>query len=404
MRVRKDLQQNLGIINTIRNINKLNPSHNINLTNIQYPEKNKTIILQKTSPNNNIPIKVKLVKSNQNHNMNQAQLNNSQYNKLQISPQKKMPIDQTSKLKTNNKLCNSSSKILDDDLNLNNNRININQTEINKLRHSLIYAKEKQIHIEKEEQENQNFSKKDRKYISMSPKLTLGFKEENDEGKIEIRNKIDRGFVIQKNPNLNENTNKEDENDNKITEGAPRKREHKIRNLLSKNFPYNKPKPTNKLGSSYSILKKKSGEENKNLINSINSNQLSGETAKLNNQNYNDDAMSVTSFNNLNNNMMNSPRTTASFMTDIDNNNNNYIRNIKQNRYYKISMSPNRNINMNRTSYNYYNNYNYNNQNITKNDEIGFNGKLNNNNINKNINDSYNNNINYTISNNKKKI
>ena len=61
MRVRKDFQQN-GIINTIRNINKINPSHNINLSNIQYPEKNNTIILQKTSPNNNNQIKVKLVK------------------------------------------------------------------------------------------------------------------------------------------------------------------------------------------------------------------------------------------------------------------------------------------------------------------------------------------------------
>ena len=411
MRVRKDLQQNFGIINTIRNINKLNPSHNINLTKIQYPEKNKTIILQKTSPNNNIPIKVKLVKSNQTHNMNQTQLNYSQYNKLQASPQKRMPLDQiykdqTSKLITKNKLCNSSSKILDDDLNLNNNHKNINQTEINKLRHSLIYAKEKQTQIEKEGQGNQNFSKKDRKYISMSPKLTLRFKEENDKGKIEIRNKINRGFVIQKNPSLNENINKEDENNNKTTERAPRKHEHKIRNLLSKNFPYNKPKPTNKLGSSYSILKKKSGEENKNLINSINSNQLSGETAKLNNQYYNDDAMSVTSFNNLNNMnnnmMMNSPRTTASFMTDIDNNNNNYIRNTQQNRYYKISMSPNRNINMNKTSYNYYNNYNNNNQNITSNDETGFNEKLNNN-INKNINDSYNDNIIYNNANNIKK-
>ena len=94
MRVRKDLQQNLGLINTIRNINKLNPSHNINLTNIQFADKNKTILLQKTSPNNNNPIKVKLVKSNQNQsqNMNQTQQNQnySQYNKLS-SPQKKKP-------------------------------------------------------------------------------------------------------------------------------------------------------------------------------------------------------------------------------------------------------------------------------------------------------------------------
>ena len=83
MRVRKDFQEN-GIINTIRNINKINPSHNINLSSMQYPEKNNSIILQKTSPNNNIPIKVKLVKPNQNQNHNIAQTlqNNNHYNKL----------------------------------------------------------------------------------------------------------------------------------------------------------------------------------------------------------------------------------------------------------------------------------------------------------------------------------
>ena len=403
MIVRKDFQ-NLGIINTIRNINKLNPSHNINLTNIQYPDKNKTIILQKTSPNNNIPIKVKLVKSNQTQNMNQTPLNYSQYNKLQTSPKKKMPMDQiykeqTTKLKEKNKLCNSSSKILDEDLNINNSHNNINQTEINKLRHSLIYTKEKQIQMEKEEQENQNFSKNGRKYISMSPKLTLRCKEENDEVKNDLR-KINRGFIIQKNPGPNENNNNDDDNDNKTTDVAPRKPEHKIRNLLSKNFPYNKPKPNNKLGSSYSILKKKSGDEkNKNLINnSMNKNQFPGENNKSNNPNYNEDAISVASFNNMNNMnniMMNSQRTNASFQTDVDNNNNNFGRNTQQNRYYKISRSPNRNINnMNRTSYNYYYNNNNNNQNILNN-QISFN-----NNINNNINNSFNNNINYNIMNN----
>jgi hypothetical protein len=40
MRVTKDVQSNLGLLNTIRNINKLkNPSHNINLANNQYSEK-----------------------------------------------------------------------------------------------------------------------------------------------------------------------------------------------------------------------------------------------------------------------------------------------------------------------------------------------------------------------------
>ena len=131
MRVTKDFQSNMGLLNTIRNINKLkNPSHSINVSNMQNPEKNQTIILQKTSQNSNIPIKVKLVKSNQNQSPTPTPPSYSQYSKLQSSPQRKTPIDhiykdQTSKIKTKNNLCNSSSKILDDDLNI---KSNINKT------------------------------------------------------------------------------------------------------------------------------------------------------------------------------------------------------------------------------------------------------------------------------------
>ena len=366
MRVTKDVQSNLGLLNTIRNINKLkNPSHTINLANNQYSEKNSTIILQKTSQNSNIPIKVKLVKSNQSQSPNPPSY--AQYNKLQSSPQRKAPIDHiykdhTSKINIKNKLCNSSSKILDDDLNINHNHININQTEINKLRHSLIYSKEKKSQNEKDEESKKNL----RKYISMSPKLTLRFNDDKDEGNDDNKKSIiNRGFVIKK--NIIEDNNKEevDDNDNKTTDGAPRQHEHKIRNLLSKNFPYNKPKPSNKLGNSYAFKRKKSGEENKNLNKKpINPNN--------NNPNFNDDAISVSSFNkinsnkNLNNNtMMNSPRTTAGYMNEgNDMDNNNYAGNNQQNRYYnKISVSPTRNMGMNRTSYNYYNTNNNQNNN-----------------------------------------
>ena len=163
MRVTKDVQSNLGLLNTIRNINKLkNPSHNINLANNQYSEKNSTIIPQKASQNSNIPIKVKLVKSNQNQSPTPPSY--IQYNKLQSSPQRKAPIDHiykdhTSIMNTKNKLCNSSSKILDDDLNINHNHININQTEINKLRHSLIYSKEKKNQNEKDDENKKNIRK-----------------------------------------------------------------------------------------------------------------------------------------------------------------------------------------------------------------------------------------------------
>ena len=64
--------------------------------------------------NNSIPIKVKLVKSNQNQNQSHNNIshtlqNNNHYNKLQTSPKKKIAID------NKNKLCNSSSKILDEE-------------------------------------------------------------------------------------------------------------------------------------------------------------------------------------------------------------------------------------------------------------------------------------------------
>ena len=367
MRVTKDVQSNLGLLNTIRNINKLkNPSHNINLANNQYSEKNSTIIPQKASQNSNIPIKVKLVKSNQNQSPTPPSY--IQYNKLQSSPQRKAPIDHiykdhTSKMNTKNKLCNSSSKILDDELNINHNHININQTEINKLRHSLIYSKEKKNQNEKDDENKKNI----RKYISMSPKLTLRFNDDKDEGNDDNKkNIINRGFVIKK--NLIEENHKEevDDNDNKTTDGAPIQHEHKIRNLLSKNFPYNKPKPSNKIGNSYTFKSKKSGEENKNLNKKpINSNN--------NNPNFNDDAISVSSFNKINTNMnvnnntmMNSPRTTAGYMNEgNDMDNNNYARNNQQNRYYnKISINPTRNLGMNITSYNYYNTNNNQNNNI----------------------------------------
>jgi len=380
MRVTKDVQSNMGLLNTIRNIKKLkNPSNSINLSNIQNSEKNHSIMLQKTSQKSNIPIKVKLVKSNQNQSSTLTPTPTpqpyAQYTKLESSPPRKSPIDHiykepTSKMKTKNNLCNSSSKIFDDDLNINSNHMNINQTEINKLRHSLIYSKEKNCQNEKEE-ENKKNQKNSRKYISMSPKITLRFNDEKEDGNNNNKKSIiNRGFVIKKNLIEDNNKDDEDDNDNKTTDGAPRQHEHKIRNLLSKNFPYNKPKPSNKLGNSYAFMNKKSGEENKNLNKKpINPNNK--------NPNFNDDTISVSSFSkinnkkNLNNNMMmNSPRITAGYMnegSDLDNSN--YVRNTQQNRYYnKISISPARNMGMNRTSYNYYNTNNNqsNNQNNNK--------------------------------------
>ena len=124
MRITKEPQSNTNIINTLRNLNKLNPSANIDLSNIHKRE---------IPINNDIsnPIKVKLMKNNN----------------IQISPHKKLPINFI----------------------YNEKRINTNQKEINNLRHSLIFTQEKQL------KEN-NFLKK----MSMSPKLTLHYEEKEE--------------------------------------------------------------------------------------------------------------------------------------------------------------------------------------------------------------------------------
>ena len=98
MRITKEPQTNANIINTLRNLNKLNPSANIDLSNIhkrEIPINNETSNL----------IKVKLMKNNNN----------------QISPHKKLPINFI----------------------YNDKKINTNQKEINNLRHSLIFTQEK---------------------------------------------------------------------------------------------------------------------------------------------------------------------------------------------------------------------------------------------------------------------
>ena len=201
MRITKEPQSNLNIINTLRNLNKLNPSANIDLSNIHSREIT-------NNENSNNPIKVKLMKNN-----------------TQISPQKKFPINFI----------------------YNDKKININQKEINNLRHSLIFTQEKQNDKIKEN----NFLK----IISMSPKLTLHYEE-----KEEINNTI-----------------------NKAKKETPKKSKYNMLGLFQnkKNFAYNKKKPSNAL----SILSKKKEQNNPN-----------------------DDNISVVSFN--------------SVMTDINNYNN----------------------------------------------------------------------------------
>ena len=205
MRITKEPQSNLNIINTLRNLNKLNPSANIDLSNIHSREIT-------NNENSNNPIKVKLMKNN-----------------TQISPQKKFPINFI----------------------YNDKKININQKEINNLRHSLIFTQEKQNDKIKEN----NFLKK----ISMSPKLTLHYEE-----KEEINNTI-----------------------NKAKKETPKKSKYNMLGLFQnkKNFAYNKKKPSNAL----SILSKKKEQNNPNddNISVISFNSVMTDINNYNNYKYN---------------------------------------------------------------------------------------------------------------------
>ena len=205
MRITKEPQSNLNIINTLRNLNKLNPSANIDLSNIHSMEIT-------NNENSNNPIKVKLMKNN-----------------TQISPQKKFPINFI----------------------YNDKKININQKEINNLRHSLIFTQEKQNDKIKEN----NFLKK----ISMSPKLTLHYEE-----KEEINNTI-----------------------NKAKKETPKKSKYNMLGLFQnkKNFAYNKKKPSNAL----SILSKKKEQNNPNddNISVISFNSVMTDINNYNNYKYN---------------------------------------------------------------------------------------------------------------------
>ena len=187
MRITKEPQSKINIINTLRNLNKLNPTPNIDLSNLHSQE-----MINNTSN----PIKVNIMKN-----------------------QKKLPIDFI----------------------YNDQKSNIKQKEGNNTRNSLIFTQEKNNNKIKEN----DFHKK----ISMSPKLTLRYEDNEDINK-----------DVQKNKQL---------------KNTPKKTKYNLMGLLSKNYAYNKKKPNNALTS---INKKKEQQLNNNI---------------------NDDNISVVSFNSV---------------------------------------------------------------------------------------------------------
>ena len=251
MRITKESQSNTNLITTIRNLNKLNATPNIDLSNLHSKQ------IGANLPN---PIKVKLMKN-----------------------QKKLPIDFI----------------------YNDQKKDKTQKELNDERNSLIYTQEKNF----EKNKDKDFFKK----MSMSPKLVLKY-EDNDD------------------------INKEIKANNQL-KNTPKRNKYNLMGLLSKNFAYNKKKPSNALN----ILNRKKSQE-------------------LNN-NINDDNISVASFN--------------SIMTDV-NAYNTYIQmNNQQKRNNMIKYNQNKNLNQVNSKYEYYNNINNNNFEIKSEDLIMLEERLN---------------------------
>ena len=283
MRITKDSQSNINIISTIRNLNKLNPSHIIDLSNLHILQSSQGQNLNQNSSN---PIKVKLMNQNINNN-------------LQPSPDKKLPIDFIYK----------------------DQKKNLNKKEINDLRNSLIFTQEKNMDKNKENE----FYKK----ISMSPKLTLRYNDDD----ININNI---------NNDLNKNNKKP-----------------KMIELLSKNFAYNKKKPNN----AFSVLSKKKSEEKGGTSDSKKINNNMNPNIDINSIN-NTPFYSYNSDDNI---------SVASFRTDVNKysnkdimiqNNNNNTRKSQQYKYIKNNNNNNiihnQNQNMTKAIYDYYNNGNNN--------------------------------------------
>ena len=273
MRVTKKLCSELELLDRLQKISGYRNSKN------SKEKSPRTILLQKISTNdNNIPIKVQLLKTKNN-------INNNILNK--------------NILNTN---INSNS------VGFNKRNIPFPKNEIN------YYPKEKYHHLKSSFVGNNKPN--NNRLISESPLSNTKYKNSTY--------KSINQSPIKKTSNNNININLNIEND--LQNG----KEHKIRNVLSKNLAYNKKKPNStisspnvgpigkskKFGLGYQSSRKNSSDSNNNSVNN-NNNEYATKTY-VGQDNY-----SVNSYNNKN---INSPKT-PSYVTDIDSNNINNIKN-----------------------------------------------------------------------------
>lgn len=319
MRVTKDVHSNVDIMNPTKKAPKVQKPLQ-NFSNTQYVDKNqRTIILQKTSSNGTIPfpIKKQIIKPNS------PKFNNdppkSPYTKFS-SPKKEI-------LPNNNLLFSNKKETEEEDFNNKAIDENLKLRKSGIIKDSFASPKRCNSPISKETTKS--------KYISISPKPSLKYRNE-----FEIMDDNGNGDVIIRDKNINIDINLGNiENINSINEKVNVQHEHKIRNLLSKNFPYNKPKPNiYSSGNFHSAIKRQNEQNNpikvlnlKNSFNVIGNEEQSGSddtgkksylSQKVDDSNINP----VNPFNykniNKNNRVINSPKA-MTYHPEKDNNNNN---------------------------------------------------------------------------------
>ena len=292
MRITKKLRSDLEIIDSLQRITGYKNNKN------SREKSPRTILLQKISPNdNNVPIKVQLLKTkNNNYNTNIFNIN-SNSNSVSFN-KRKVPFPKNE----NNYYFNKNDKY---EINMQDN--NNSRDSIRKLKDLLVTnnKNDKNRVISNSPSSNNNYRNANYQYINQSP-----IKKSSD------------------------NNLKNNENDLQSL------KEHKIMNVLSKNLTYNKKTPNSTKASPlismgggqqkevYQARRKNSSDSNNNSI----INMDYGSKTYVGKDNY-----SVSSFQNKN---TNSPKT-PSYITDIDsynsknNKSNNYNNsNILQNNYF----------------------------------------------------------------------
>ena len=380
MRVTKQPRLDFDYLDTIQKINKMQGSPRyLSKENLAGNKSPHSIVLPKDSILNNIPIKVRLIRAAElNPNINLGKIHNLNRNSKTLK--KELEIKKDSKdLKKS------------DEKNINNSSINSNSSKKDGKKN-----KKKNNKKNEDEELNEvntlspksglNYNQSDiytLKKLLISPKIEEKEKEKEKESESTINtNNIKTNKFTSENPlETGENYEINTYNQN----------EHKIKNMFSQNYAYNKPKKGNISGSPYSMITQKgyikntlnteAGDakeyDNKSYVlsNCDNSSVLESSVKVFNICN-SPKVLKINKENKMNKNNINNSSTSNIHASNINRmkmsqkkeNNKNYGLNtyIQKNPNFLISNRLNtspfrvRNNNNNNNSFNLNNNYNYN--------------------------------------------